>query len=351
MASLFSKHLAGLAALPARTAEWSGRLGPIALWGVDNRRNGSAALLRSAFQTHALRSQSDYYLDLQWHDAPDTAVDCPPIASQLLPVLDCGVLAADCDAPGAAVGGTAPKPNDYFGATMAGVHAIVEKGFVPVTFGGDVSLTLPLVEGIQQVLRTDIIVAHFGASPRLSSPASPLRVLLEKGTAKGLFHIGGRGVDGAARAVRKQHQVKYVDMNAAYSKGLFTVKDMMNNYPIYITIDLGALDPSCAPGVEDPEPGGLGVRDLLHLMHAVRGPKIVGIDILGYTPELDIALGGGPVLREPGSRVGLTALSASKIAKEAIVKAYSIATVTQAEAMARVAELKKQGQLPEQYPD
>ena len=42
--------------------------------------------------------------------------------------------------------------------------------------------------------------------------------------------------------------------------------------PVYVSIDLDGLDPAFAPGVSHREPGGLSVRDVLGLLHALPSP-------------------------------------------------------------------------------
>ena len=41
--------------------------------------------------------------------------------------------------------------------------------------------------------------------------------------------------------------------------------------PLYISIDMDALDPAFAPGVSHHEPGGLSVRDILSVLDRVAG--------------------------------------------------------------------------------
>ena len=71
--------------------------------------------------------------------------------------------------------------------------------------------------------------------------------------------------------------------------------------PLYISIDLDALDPAFAPGVSHYEPGGLTSRELVSVLHRVPGP-IIGADIVEYNPTRDIN--------------GMTAVVAAKLVKE-----------------------------------
>ena len=71
--------------------------------------------------------------------------------------------------------------------------------------------------------------------------------------------------------------------------------------PVYISIDLDCLDPAFAPGVSHHEPGGLSSRELVCVLHRLRGP-IIGADIVEYNPTRDIN--------------GMTAVVAAKLVKE-----------------------------------
>lgn len=63
---------------------------------------------------------------------------------------------------------------------------------------------------------------------------------------------------------------------------------------VYLTIDMSVLDPSAAPGVCFPEPGGLSWRRVMELIQAVvLGKCVVGADIVGVAP-----LGGRNIVSE-----------------------------------------------------
>jgi arginase family enzyme len=71
--------------------------------------------------------------------------------------------------------------------------------------------------------------------------------------------------------------------------------------PVYLTVDIDALDPAFAPGVAHREPGGLSTRQVIDMIQSIDQP-IVGADIVEFNPSCDIA--------------GLTAGVAAKLAKE-----------------------------------
>jgi len=71
--------------------------------------------------------------------------------------------------------------------------------------------------------------------------------------------------------------------------------------PLYLSIDIDALDPAFAPGVSHREPGGLSVRQLLSLVQSLDAP-IVAADVVELNPRNDpsgaSAIVAAKVLRE-----------------------------------------------------
>lgn len=58
------------------------------------------------------------------------------------------------------------------------------------------------------------------------------------------------------------------------------------NRPVYLAIDMDVFDPSCAPGVAFPEPGGYTSREVRFLVQQL-GSAFVGMGITELTPVLD----------------------------------------------------------------
>lgn len=72
---------------------------------------------------------------------------------------------------------------------------------------------------------------------------------------------------------------------------------------LYFSIDLDGLNPSCAPAVESPYPGGPYLNQLINLIHRLRQHfEFIGMDISEFIPKLD--------------QHHITALSAARLVKE-----------------------------------
>ena len=74
--------------------------------------------------------------------------------------------------------------------------------------------------------------------------------------------------------------------------------------PVYVTVDLDALDPAFAPGVSHHEPGGMSTRQLLGALRQIAGSgaTVVGADVVELNPTRDLD--------------DVTAMVAAKIARE-----------------------------------
>ena len=164
-------------------------------------------------------------------------------------------------------------------------------------------VSFPIVSGLASV-HGPLDILHFDAHPDLYddfagdplSHASPFARIMEAGHARRLVQVGIRTANRHCREQARRFGVETVPM-ADFSPGNVPIPAG----PLYISIDMDALDPAYAPGVSHHEPGGLSVRELLSVLYRVNGP-LVGADIVEYNPDRDIN--------------GMTAVVAAKFVKE-----------------------------------
>ena len=174
---------------------------------------------------------------------------------------------------------------------------------VPLFLGGDHMVTYPIVAGLAE-FHGSVNILHFDAHPDLYddfegdplSHASPFARIMERGLAARLVQVGIRTLNAHCRQQAERFGVEIVEMRN------FAADEVpIPTAPLYISIDMDALDPAFAPGVSHHEPGGLSVRDILNVLHRIEGP-IVGADVVEFNPTRDIN--------------GMTAVVASKFVKE-----------------------------------
>ena len=169
------------------------------------------------------------------------------------------------------------------------VAQLMREGHPVLSLGGDHSVTWPILCAVHaNVGKVDVL--HFDAHPDLYeefegsrfSHACPFARSLEDGLIGRLVQVGIRTIPETLRRQVERYGVEVATMSTW--DGPPTVKF---DRPVYISLDLDALDPAFAPGVSHREPGGLSVRDILATMQRLRG-RVVAADLVELNPDTDI---------------------------------------------------------------
>lgn len=57
--------------------------------------------------------------------------------------------------------------------------------------------------------------------------------------------------------------------------------------PVYLSVDIDALDPAHAPGTGTPEVGGWTSRELIQILRGIEALNVVGADLVEVSPAYD----------------------------------------------------------------
>jgi len=184
---------------------------------------------------------------------------------------------------------------------------LLVRGARVLSLGGDHAVTYPIVRayGAQYEALT---ILHLDAHPDLYdtfdgsrySHACPFARIMEEGLAARLVQVGIRAMNPHQRAQAERFGVEVVEMKAWRPDLRFEFDG-----PVYLSLDLDALDPAFAPGVSHHEPGGFSTREVLGIIQGLDAP-LVGADLVEFNP-----------VRDP---VGITAMAAAKLLKEIAAK-------------------------------
>lgn len=211
---------------------------------------------------------------------------------------------ADTREPVVDVGDVRPAEDDrWHEPVSAAVRAIAGAGLRPLAVGGDHSITVPVVRALAGS-HPDLTIVHFDAHPDIYpayggnpySHASPFARICEENLATRLIQIGIRTVEPEQRRQIERFGVEVIDMAALHVR-----RDLALDGPVYVSVDIDALDPAFAPGVSHREPGGMSTRELIDWLHRIDAP-VCGADLVEVNPRRD--------------RDGLTATVAAKLIKE-----------------------------------
>ena len=84
--------------------------------------------------------------------------------------------------------------------------------------------------------------------------------------------------------------VPAVELEDLGSRGVVErIRGRVGDRPVYVSVDIDVLDPAFAPGTGTPESGGLLSRELLAVLRAFSGMRLVGADIVEVAPAYDHA--------------------------------------------------------------
>lgn len=168
---------------------------------------------------------------------------------------------------------------------------ILQDGKIPFMIGGEHLVTLGSVRSVLQQ-HPNLHIIHLDAHTDLredymGQPLSHATVLRRCHDLLGDGHIHQFGI----RSGTKQEfdwAKTHVSLNPFTLDGLEQTIEMLNDQPVYITIDLDVLDPSAFPGTGTIEPGGISFKELIHAITLFSSLKrIVGMDVVELSPHYD----------------------------------------------------------------
>ncbi|MCD6020892.1 MAG: agmatinase [Actinomycetia bacterium] len=208
---------------------------------------------------------------------------------------------------GADAGDVACNPFDIMesiGQIERGADEVLERAGSIVSVGGDHTVLLPLLRSMSRK-HGPVALVHFDAhldtwDTYFGAPYTH-GTLLRRAAEEGLFledasmHVGIRGplysaqdiADDAAFGFRT---IRTEDVHREGVEGVVQrIRERVVDHPLYVSIDIDSLDPSHAPGTGTPEIGGLTSRELLMILRALAGLRLVSADVVEVSPPYDHA--------------------------------------------------------------
>ena len=180
-------------------------------------------------------------------------------------------------------------------------HKLHAAGVVPLSAGGDHSITYPIFKAI--AAHKPIGLIHIDAHTDtwdefLGSKVhhgAPFRRAVEDGLLdpKRTVQIGIRGAqttsDGWDYAVEKGMRIIFIEefIQNGVAAVIAEARRVVGEGPTYISFDVDSLDPVYAPGTGTPEIGGLTTREAQALLRGFRGLNLIGADVVEVAPPFD----------------------------------------------------------------
>jgi agmatinase len=187
----------------------------------------------------------------------------------------------------------------HLGRAEQAVRKILAAGALPIVLGGDHAIPIPVLRAFEG--RGPITLIHIdqhldwrddvnGVTDGLSSP---IRRASEMEHIGEIFQIGLRAT-GSARAEEVEaaraygaHLISAYELHDAGMDAILARIPAGEQY--YITVDLDGMDPSDAPAVAAPMPGGVTFLQARKLIRGlVQKGRVVGMDLVEITPRHDV---------------------------------------------------------------
>ena len=201
------------------------------------------------------------------------------------------------------------------GEIRAFYQRIVSVGILPLSVGGDHSISYPILQAIgkKEPLALIHFDSHHDTAPAMKGTkfhhGAPFRNAVEEGLIdpKHSIQVGIRDpYSELAAPFAREHGITVLEMPEIEAMGIpaviETIRRVVGNRPAYISFDVDAIDPTLAPGTGTPVMGGLTPREAMRILQGLGGLSIAGADVVEVSPPYDpsgmTALLGAQILFE-----------------------------------------------------
>jgi len=179
------------------------------------------------------------------------------------------------------------------------VFDIVSAKKLPITIGGDHSITTLILQAIHEAFQGDkVSLLYFDAHPDFVSSTrnyygSVITDSSEYINFTKSMLIGTRAAELEELENASKQKLEIITPIDIIEFGInATVKKIISkcgSSKVYLSIDLDCMDPGVAPGVSVPAPGGLFPLDLIFILKKItENLNIVGMDIVELCPDFDL---------------------------------------------------------------
>lgn len=243
---------------------------------VNDQANGPRAMREAS--DRVVRSLERFDFDLGG----------PLYAGRNLSVVDCGDVRAE-----------AGDLTGHTRRTEQAVRKLLRAGALPIILGGDHAIPIPVLRAYERSGPVTLVQIdqHIDWRDEVNGVrdglSSPIRRASEMPHVGQIFQIGLRAT-GSARTeevdAARAYGAQLISAYELHEQGMAAILARIpDGGRYYVTVDMDGMDPSIAPAVAAPCPGGVTFLEARQLLHGlVRKGRVVGMDVVEITPSSDV---------------------------------------------------------------
>ncbi|ENX38002.1 agmatinase [Acinetobacter courvalinii] len=179
---------------------------------------------------------------------------------------------------------------------------ILAHPIIPLTLGGDHTLTLPILRSIYKKHGPVGLVhidAHADVNDEMFGEKVAHGTTFRRAAEEGLLdcqrvvQIGLRAQGYSADDFNwsRRQGFRVVQAEECWHKSLAPlmeeVRQQVDGGPVYLSFDIDGIDPAWAPGTGTPEIGGLTTIQAMEIVRGCQGLNLVGCDLVEVSPPYD----------------------------------------------------------------
>ena len=180
---------------------------------------------------------------------------------------------------------------------------VLAHGTIPLTLGGDHTLTWPILRAIKEK-HGPVALIHIDAHADINDEmfgekiahGTPFRRAFEAGCLQNdrVFQIGLRGTGYSPDDFNwgRNNGWTVIQAEECWYKSLSPlmgeIRAKIGDAPVYLSYDIDSLDPAFAPGTGTQEIGGLTIWQGMEIIRGCAGLNLVGCDLVEVSPPYDM---------------------------------------------------------------
>jgi agmatinase len=208
-----------------------------------------------------------------------------------------------------------------FAQAQQDIKQILAAGALPVTLGGDHSITIPAVRAVAETFKRPSLIlidTHFDTAVDMAGETlnhcCPVSRAVDAGfPPENIVLIGINGWQNPRPELMycRERGITVITLRELWRQGIQPAIERAlavatdGSDGIYLSVDIDVLDTAYAPGTCTPTPAGLTSRELIELVEGISSNGLLGVDVVEVAPSLDAESSTAKI----GARVAVDAMA------------------------------------------